>query len=367
MKLYLTADDIGAPTGGGIVTKHELLALDDFAGEDQVRILSRRDLGQQADPWGWDEESYRRIATSHLGFACYKLAHVYSGSFSWTVRTLRANGCKVVYTIAAHDREISRREHEQLGLGFPYPHLTDPGLWERYIGGYRDADVIVCPGKAPATTVQCYGPNFANKRIEIIPHGCDLPVSVAPPPTRFTVGYLGAVGPDKGLRYLLEAWKLLNYKDATLLLGGRESRSVFTVELIKRTWGLDTLLVDEEWNCWPGGNAVRCTGWVENVSDFYNQCSVYVQPSATEGFGIEVLEAMAHGRPALCSDAAGAADVVPEGCVFKARDAMALAEKIDEMRRSPDLGPFGLICRQLASHFTWPKIRQRYIDLWRML
>lgn len=357
MNLYLTADSIGTPTGGGVVTKHEQLALDHYTDRGMVedlihpggvKVLSRRELGQQADPWGWDEEAYRRIALTRDGFARYKLAHVYSGSFSWTVRTLRCAGCKVAYTIAAHDREISRREHEQLGLGFPYPHLTDPQVWERYIGGYRDASVIVCPGRVPATTVRNYGPDFASKRIEIIPHGCDLPVSIASPPARFTVGYLGAVGPDKGLRYLLEAWKLLNYKDATLLIGGRESTSPLATTLISHF----------------GGGDIQTTGWVDNISDFYNQCSVYVQPSATEGFGIEVLESMAHGRPALCSDAAGAADVVPEGCVFKARDAKALAEKIEEAMGAENLAEFGLICRQLASHLTWDKIRQKYITLW---
>lgn len=348
MNLYLTADDIGTPTGGGVVTKHECLALDDFKDRGELGILSRRELGQQPDPWGWDEEAYRRIAVSPGGFEKYKLAHVYSGSFSWTVRTLHCVGCKVAYTIAAHDREISRREHEQLGLGFPYTHLTVPHLWDRYIDGYRAADVIVCPGTVPAATVRAYGSAFATKRIEIIPHGCDLPVSVAPLPSRFVVGYLGAVGPDKGLRYLFEAWKQLNYKDATLLLGGRESDGPLAKELI-RVFG--------------GGN-IQTVGWVENVSDFYNQCSLYVQPSATEGFGIEVLEAMAHGRPALCSDAAGAADVVPEGCVFKARDVEALAERIEEAMGAENLAEFGLICRNLAGHFTWDKIRERYIQLW---
>jgi len=35
--------------------------------------------------------------------------------------------------------------------------------------------------------------------IEIIPHGTDIPEETTPPSKEFTVGYLGAIGPDKGL------------------------------------------------------------------------------------------------------------------------------------------------------------------------
>ena len=48
-----------------------------------------------------------------------------------------------------------------------------------------------------------------------------------------------------------------------------------------------------------GGGNIYLRGAVEDVSEVYDNCSLFVQPSASEGFGIEVLEAMAHGRLAL--------------------------------------------------------------------
>jgi glycosyltransferase involved in cell wall biosynthesis len=362
--LYLTADQVGTETGGGLVTYEESMALTEFAGPLETEVWERNRLHGGHDPWGWDLVAYDGVdhwSLSGVGKGPFPtLCHIYSGSFSKTVASLKRNGCKVCYTIAAHDRKVSREEHEKLGIPFPYTHLTEEPLWKRYIEGYRLADVIVCPGSVPAKTVRDYGPEFKDKKIVIIPHGCHLPEKIAPLPKRFTVGYLGSYGPDKGVRYLLEAWKKLAYKDATLLLGGKDSTSPFVLEMI-RVFG--------------GGNIVR-VGWVKNVSDFYNACSLYVQPSATEGFGIEVVETMAHARPVLCSDGAGACDLLPAMGVFRARDADALAIDINKMRKVIQdkvyfdwdiLGRFeyGTICRYIAERHTWSLIRERYKELWR--
>jgi glycosyltransferase involved in cell wall biosynthesis len=191
-------------------------------------------------------------------------------------------------------------------------------------------------------------------RIDVLPHGVDLPGRLTPLPAHFTVGYLGAYGPDKGVRYLLAAWKRLAYKDATLLLGGRDSTSPWTQALIRAF----------------GGGNVHCTGWVDKVEDFYAQCSLYCQPSVTEGFGIEVLEAMAKGRMVVCSQGAGAADLVFPHWTVAAGDAEALAEKIEEARKyvSSTSGYFNALgWRGVAEEHSWDKVRARYQELWRGL
>ena len=52
---------------------------------------------------------------------------------------------------------------------------------------------------------------------------------------------------------------------------------------------------------------------VDNVGKMYNSCSVYVQPSVTEGFGIPVLEAMAYARPVIVTEGAGVYELVDDG------------------------------------------------------
>ncbi len=354
--LYLTADQVGIPTGGGLVTHHESEALKELGLCDLIdRRWLQGTLKSVEEPWYWDNtaaEFVEHWTMFRSGLAFPSLCHVYSGTWGKTVAALQRNGCKVAVTVAAHDRHVSRRGHEELGLDFPYPHLTEEPLWQRYIEGYRLADVIVCPGEVAARTVRGYGPEFKNKQIRVIPHGCVIPEVTKPIPKTFTVGYLGSFGADKGVRYLLEAWKKLNYRDAVLMLGGRDSTSPWAYHLISTYGGGDVIL----------------SGWVKNVSDFYNACSLYVQPSATEGFGIEVCEAMAHGRPVICSGGAGAVDLVMGehfGMPVPACNAAALAAAINTAKTSWDLVHKGTLARRAAERYTWAGIRGQYQELWK--
>lgn len=349
--LYLTADKIGLETGGGMVTNHESQALRSMGYcETWDRDILNPPTSWE-EPWKWDLKAVDRLLMGQGG-PNLKLCHIYSGTWKTTVQTLKRMKCRVCITVAAHDKEVSRQEHQKLGVGFPYKHLTEEDQWKRYIQGYQEADCIICPSTKAAEIVRAYP---CTNRIEVIPHGCDLPEKIAPLPTTFRVGYLGSFGFDKGIRYLLEAWKKLNYIDgSTLVLGGKESTSDFGWMLIK-TFG--------------GGN-VNITGWHKDVSSFYNQINLYVQPSATEGFGLEVVEAMAHGRKVLCSRGAGAADLVPEWCRFNPCNADDLAGSIDYVKHHNHGILWKNPCednRRVAEKHTWDKIRQRYIDVWRSL
>lgn len=363
--LFVTADEIGTPTGGGLVTAHEGLALQSIAPSTNYwghayREISRPQLaamnqGRFAEPWCWDNLAYSLIEPP------VELAHFYSGSFTSCVAKLKQMGAKVSYTCAAHDKDISREEHLKLGMDFPFAHLTDPVLWDRYSLCYRQADVLICPGKRPAEICKRYG---CKGRIEIIPHGCTLPKANKPIRTdKFVLGYMGAVGPDKGLMYLLQAWKQLGYKDATFLLAARQAPGGTMAQHLISMCGCEDLV---------RSGSICSFGWADNISDFYEQISCYCQPSATEGFGLEVLEAMAHGRPALCSDGAGAADLVPERWVFPARNADALTTLIDQMKsamtKHSDLLPkVSQDVRTIAGNYTWDRIRARYVEVWRSL
>jgi glycosyltransferase involved in cell wall biosynthesis len=105
------------------------------------------------------------------------------------------------------------------------------------------------------------------------------------------------------------------------------------------------------------------------VKDFYNQLAVYVQPSVTEAFGIETLEAMAYGIPVICSSGAGSADCIEDGVsgfVVPPRDPKALLEKINLLYENPEIWEsMSKAARIRSAKFRWPNIKQTYVDFWR--
>ncbi len=380
--LYLTADKLGIETGGGVVTFNEseaLRSISDCEVMDGNMLPAGTHNPFDQDAWFAGQIMTNAVPKNYYGQL--NLAHCYAGCLSESVEELQCMGVRVSYTAAAHDITVSRREHEALGLSYNYPHLTDPKLWERYLAGYKMADCLVCPSQHSAKVMRDFD---CTNEIKVIPHGINMPECIAcagvgwwgtdatsrketcgtcngtgiepiaPLPYQFVAGYLGVCGgPDKGLRYLLEAWKMLGYKDALLKLAGRDSASSFVYNLIHRF----------------GGGNIELTGWVNDPHDFYSSISLYVQPSSSEGWGLEVTEAMANGRMVLCSDGAGAADAVPHGHRFQACNAKELAEKIDAVKKEgrDRLEQAGKVAAIAAREYDWKIICAKYADLWQSL
>lgn len=335
--LYVTADAIGTSTGGGKVTHHESTALASV-GDTQIWQFP-----EAPRPWGADLAANSRLEAS----PDYRpdRAHFYSGTFTKTIEILKARGTVISYTAAAHDIAASRREHAMLGLPFDYPHLTDPDQWRSYVRGYLLADVVVCPSAYSADIMRGYGCDH----VVVIPHGFDPPARIARIPSRFVVGYLGQPGPDKGLSYLLRAWDIWSagHSDTLLMIAGRGT--LHTLPWIREL-------------CQHGSYFVR--GEVAEPADLYDACCLYSQPSSSEGFGCEVLEARAHGRPVICSAGAGARDHANQ--VVPACDPAELAAAIDHWydrwRASPQ-EMIALADRSAITDLTWSRIRDRYADL----
>jgi glycosyltransferase involved in cell wall biosynthesis len=224
-------------------------------------------------------------------------------------------------------------------------------LWQQHVHGLRLADLVIAPGETPRAFLESEG--VAHKKLVIIPHGIErFPESVAPFPEKFTVGYLGGLGPDKGLVYLMKAWGKLNLPDATLVIAGAGSSQL---EKFVRQYV-------------PEGR-VRLLGYVPDAYQFYNQLSVYVQPSVSEGFGIEVPEAMACGRPVVVSTGAGAASLLPAVTESGApnvqlvrpasvEDLMMNLAAIYNGRGA--LEELGLRNRGVAERLTWDKVEAKY-------
>lgn len=270
----------------------------------------------------------------------------YSGSFPATIKLLKHQGTKIAHTCAAHDPQISRQEHIMYGVDYDaaYPHLSDPKLSHLYTQCFRDVDLVICPSTHSATIMKNYG----CERIKVIPHGCYLPEKVEPFPSKFTIGYLGQVGADKGLKYLMVAWNMLQSTEIDLKVRCNDPGFLSRV------------------NASFGGYPADIGGRVKEPSELYNHITVYISSSCTEGFGIPVLEAMAHGRPVICSRNTGAVDLIKNGengFIVPPKDPYAIADCILELQHHPELvKKMGEAARQTAAQYTWDKIGNHYIE-----
>ena len=342
--LYCTETVIGE-TGGGACVKNELMALQSIS--DGVFILTGKELSleklhQPENPFLRDYFALQSIQGKH-----FDLAHFYGGCFSETIRYLKEHGTKISCMVAAHDREISIEEFHRLGLEYPFHHVSDDYLWNIYTKGYRLADLVLSQSTKSAEILKSMG----CKNIKVVPGGMDWPEEVKPIPANFDVCYVGAIGPDKSLLDLIQAWGMLNYSDSRLILagGGTETLEPFIRQITDK------------------GNFVLL-GRVANVADVYNACSVYVQSSATEGFSLEIPEVMSFARPVIVTEGVGAKDCVEAGItgfVVAIRDPAAIAAKIDWFRNNrQQMLKMGEQARDNAKNYSWDKIRQRYIQVW---
>lgn len=105
----------------------------------------------------------------------------------------------------------------------------------------------------------------------------------------------------------------------------------------------------------------------EELLDLYRHATLLAYPSAYEGFGIPVVEAMAHGCPVLCSripaleEVAGDKaiyfeEVTPEGV------AKALSEVLSDRQALERRGQAG---REVASLYSWPAAATATRDVYR--
>jgi len=119
----------------------------------------------------------------------------------------------------------------------------------------------------------------------------------------------------------------------------------------------------------PGVSFLGAVASEAELAEHYRRCDVFVAPSTgQESFGIVLLEAMACGRPIVCSDIPGYRQVAdPVGArLVPAGDAVALARVIAALAAQPELRRrMGDSNRARAQAYDWVplahQIRDEYV------
>ncbi|MDO4681357.1 MAG: glycosyltransferase family 4 protein [Lautropia sp.] len=202
----------------------------------------------------------------------------------------------------------------------------------------------------------------------LIPNGVERP---SPAPAKLIrerfgldkdgyVLFLGRIVPEKGLRYLVEAFRDLK-TDKKLVIAGGQSDSCDFVEEIK------ALVKDDP--------RVIFTDFVqgETLAELYSNAYIYVLPSDVEGQPLTLLEAMSYGNCCLVSDIEACTSVIDDaeagtrrGVVFRQGDAQELRARLQWLCDSPEAvaahrqGVDAFVCR----HYDWDVISDRTLRVY---
>ena len=191
-------------------------------------------------------------------------------------------------------------------------------LGEKCAVRYADEIIVLSRG------VQRYFAHTYGRNTTFIPNGVDRPEVLPAKVIRQKYGlqkdgyvlFLGRLVPEKGVQYLIEAYKQLDTEKKLVIAGGSSDSEGFMQ-------GLADLAA--------GDPRILFTGFVQGqtLAELYSNAYVYGLPSDLEGMPLSLLEAMGYGNCCLTSDIDECAEVVGDKAViFKKADIRDLQEKL---------------------------------------
>ena len=184
----------------------------------------------------------------------------------------------------------------------------------------RFADEVIVLSKG----VQDYFMKTYGRKTRFIPNGVNRPKLHEADLIRKKYGlekdgyilFLARLVPEKGLNYLIQAYRKVQTDKKLVIAGGTSDTDQFVKELKALAAGDDRILF---------------TGFVRGqmLEELYSNAYLYTLPSDLEGMPLSLLEAMSYGNCCLVSDIAECTEVVEDkAMVFRRGDVEDLKEKL---------------------------------------
>lgn len=166
--------------------------------------------------------------------------------------------------------------------------------------------------------------------------------------------FLGRLVPEKGIKYLIEAFKEVKTDKKLVIAGGSSDTDEFAKELKELSKSDERIIF---------------TGFVQGteLEELYSNAYLYCLPSDLEGMPLSLLEAMSYGNCCLVSDIDECASVIEnKGIVFKKSDVEDLKEKLqtvcnnEEMVKKYKKEASEFICKK----YNWDDVVERTLELY---
>lgn len=227
---------------------------------------------------------------------------------------------------------------------------------EKVASKYADEIIVLSEG------VQRYFLDTYGRKTVFIPNGVNRPILREPRLIKEKYGlgkdeyilFLGRLVPEKGITYLIEAFRGITTDKKLVIAGGSSDTDTFMQKLKKLA---------------EGDERIVFTGFVQGqmLEELYSNTYVYTLPSDLEGMPLSLLEAMSYGNCCLTSDIAECAEVVEDKAIlFKKSDMDDLKEKLQYACDNPDVvkrlkdGVADFICQK----YNWDDVVNQTLKLY---
>ncbi len=227
---------------------------------------------------------------------------------------------------------------------------------EKVAARYADEIIVL------SESVQKYFKDTYGRQTAFIPNGVNRPAVRTPRLIKEKFGlnkdeyilFLGRLVPEKGISYLIDAFKQIKTDKRLVIAGGSSDTNDFLHEM-KRLAGNDERII--------------FTGFVQGrqLEELYSNAYVYVLPSDLEGMPLSLLEAMSYGNCCVVSDIPECAEVVEnKAVVFKKGDVGQLKEKLQYLCTHPaqvehyKQSAVDFICQK----YNWDDVVSQTVDLY---
>lgn len=235
-------------------------------------------------------------------FGRYDVVHIHAEGpafFCWIPKMF---GKRVIVTVHGIDWQ---REKWKSGFGSKFIRRGEKNAVK-----YADEIIVLSAG------VQKYFGKTYGRKTRFIPNGVNRPEIQKPELITEKYGltkdsyilFLGRLVPEKGLRYLIEAYKQTQTDKKLVIAGGSSDTDSFMKEIKE-------LAKDDE--------RILFTGFVQGkmLDELYSNAYIYTLPSDLEGMPLSLLEAMSYGNCCLTSDIPECTEVVEDkALIFKKSD-----------------------------------------------
>jgi len=352
MKILRVVSDLYPSVVGGVgLHAHEMSRLQAQEGHD-VTVLTYRDGSKQPSIEGRD--GYRiirynaslRLFGNTISFSqllsllkhwdSYDIVHAHSHLFFSTVLCTFVRKFRSTPLVVTNHGLVSQTAPQWLQRLY----LPTIGKWI-----FRTADAIICYTTNERDQVGDLG--ASPDKIHVIHNGIDTTVFVTSNSTspKKQILWIGRFTPGKGVEYLLKGFGAFSqeFPDYTIVMVGRGPLRDDFAKMIRKM-GLEDKVVLRDFI--PN----------ELLPSLYQESSVFLLTSLEEGVPRTILEAMACGRPVICTALIHLINIVSEcGLLIPIKDAGAVADALSELASDPGLAHnLGQAARaKVVSQYSW--------------